>query len=118
MAKGQQARSTRPGRALALMALVLVLTFGGIGLGMAVDKAAGAAPKLGLDPTSPVFLLAVGALAGLAARGAAVPAPGDISELAGRHIIVRGTVLSEPEPQNRTRSADGTMSQISSATRA
>jgi preprotein translocase subunit SecD len=49
VAKSQQSRSTAPGRSLAFMALVLALTFGGIGLGVAVKDAAAWTPKLGLD---------------------------------------------------------------------
>ncbi|RZS89438.1 preprotein translocase subunit SecD [Motilibacter rhizosphaerae] len=49
MARSQQSRSTRPGKALGLMVLVLAVLFGGIGLGVAFGKDASWAPKLGLD---------------------------------------------------------------------
>ena len=49
MAKSQQSRNMSPGRALALMALVLAVVFGGIGISVATSDDAQWTPKLGLD---------------------------------------------------------------------
>ncbi|RKS77731.1 preprotein translocase subunit SecD [Motilibacter peucedani] len=49
MAKSQQSRNMSPGRALALMALVVAVLFGAIGIGVATSDDRGWTPKLGLD---------------------------------------------------------------------
>src|SRR5262249_5117071 len=43
------------------------------------------------------FLLVTPALAGWAARVASTATPGDVSGWCGRHVIVRGAVISDPE---------------------
>jgi competence protein ComEC len=67
--------------AVALAALLGVLIAGRARTGMALP-----------------LLLGLAAWAGLAARGASRVPAGDVAELAGRHVQVRGVIVSEPEP--------------------